>query len=331
MANTHQNNQAGGELGSAVTAANSGGASGTPYTHVIPGTAGAIQYVERSGRKAILLDYGSTSGYVRFDDTSSPTEPRRRAGVRFWLPDALVGATATLIMIYAEGGATFGGVELTSAKKLRAIRSSFAPITGSESPVLPAGEYWVEAAVTRGVGTTGRVEYTLHKAGTTTPIATFDSGATVATQDAVPAHTRWGVNTASNVESLTIADTRSSSTAAGGGWTGPIEGAVIIASAGPDQFDIEPLSTVTLTATANTAVTTWAWTQTAGPAVTLSGTGATRTFTAPATQAGTTLTFSVTADASPADTVDVEVLPHDVWVVQSGALVAARFLAPSEL
>lgn len=69
-------------------------------------------------------------------------------------------------------------------------------------------------------------------------------------------------------------------------------------NAGADQANVEPGATVTLTATATDTdgtISSYAWDQITGTPVTLAGTGATRTFTAPHTLAGSTLEFRVTA------------------------------------
>jgi hypothetical protein len=74
---------------------------------------------------------------------------------------------------------------------------------------------------------------------------------------------------------------------------------------------------------------THAWTQTAGPAVALAGSGRSRTFRAPPTLDGTTLTFDVVAtDAagrtSPAKRIEVVVRPHPDWTRRGGRLVPAE-------
>lgn len=70
------------------------------------------------------------------------------------------------------------------------------------------------------------------------------------------------------------------------------------ANAGPDQIGLTPGVTVTLSGTDSDLdglIETRQWTQTGGPAVTLTGaTTATATFTAPSVTVGTTLTFSYT-------------------------------------
>lgn len=89
------------------------------------------------------------------------------------------------------------------------------------------------------------------------------------------------------------------------------------ANAGPDQAGVEPWSTVTLPGSGtdpNGTIASYRWTQTAGPAVTLSSaTAQNPTFTAPAAATDQALVFSLTVTdnggaTSPADTVSVAVL-----------------------
>jgi hypothetical protein len=82
-------------------------------------------------------------------------------------------------------------------------------------------------------------------------------------------------------------------------------------SAGDNQFDIEPYSTVSLT-----GYGTGTWAQDSGTEVTLDGAGNTRTFKAPGTIAGETLTFSFGGD-----TCDVAVMPVTERMVFDGAEV----------
>lgn len=106
------------------------------------------------------------------------------------------------------------------------------------------------------------------------------------------------------------------------------------ANAGTDQQSVEPFTTVTLdgsgsTAPAGQTVASYAWTKTAGPAVTLSSASAQKpTYTAPAVYGGTTLTFSlaVTASgggASTGDTVNDTILPHTTWRLDAGGALHA--------
>lgn len=88
-------------------------------------------------------------------------------------------------------------------------------------------------------------------------------------------------------------------------------------NAGADQTNLEPYTTVTLSATdsdTDGTVSTRAWSQTAGTVVTLTGASSrTLTFTAPGTIGGDTLTFQYqvtdNGGATASDTVNVSVLP----------------------
>lgn len=89
-------------------------------------------------------------------------------------------------------------------------------------------------------------------------------------------------------------------------------------NAGADQVDVEPYATVTLT-----GVGPGPWSQTGGtPTVTLGGSGTTRTFEAPATMNGTTLTFTYGTD-----TMTVTVLPHNEWWRSGSTWAPLRIVA----
>jgi hypothetical protein len=83
----------------------------------------------------------------------------------------------------------------------------------------------------------------------------------------------------------------------------------VAAFAGPD-IDMVGGRSVALDGTGSTGpVKTYAWTQTAGPDVTLSGADTAKpSFTAPIVDADTTLTFELTVNGTATDTVDVHVL-----------------------
>jgi hypothetical protein len=105
------------------------------------------------------------------------------------------------------------------------------------------------------------------------------------------------------------------------------------ASAGSDQTNIEPWSTVTLAGTdsdADGTVVTRTWRQISGPAVTLSATGNTATYAAPATITGGTLVFGYqvidnSGAPSAESTVTHTVLPATERVIVGGVEVPVRF------
>ena len=105
-------------------------------------------------------------------------------------------------------------------------------------------------------------------------------------------------------------------------------------NAGADQFVLEG-SDVTLSGTASDSdgtVSATQWQQTGGAAITLSSdTSLTPTFTAPAVDENTTLSFTLTAtdnsDASATDTVVVTIVPDDNSRVLLGPLIGANISA----
>jgi hypothetical protein len=107
------------------------------------------------------------------------------------------------------------------------------------------------------------------------------------------------------------------------------------ANAGTAQTNIEPWSTVTLSGTdsdSDGTVVTRAWAQTSGTAVTLSGAAtATAIFTAPASIAGETLSFSYTVTdnlgATGTSSTNVTILPVTERTVIGGAEVPLQIRA----
>lgn len=100
------------------------------------------------------------------------------------------------------------------------------------------------------------------------------------------------------------------------------------ATLGPSLLGVEPGVTVTLTASATGTVASWAFTQTAGPAVTLVPSGASVSFVAPPTSTTQTVTVSAVAtltsgSVTAAGTADVEVLFATEYVNSGTAWVPA--------
>lgn len=119
----------------------------------------------------------------------------------------------------------------------------------------------------------------------------------------------------------------------GPGYTPTTSGGAITVDAGADQIGVEPWSTVTLTASETGAgtVTSRLWTQTGGPAVTLTGTTTTTaTFEAPASLTGESLQFSYVAgygSGQSIDYVNVTVRAVAERGLVNGQLVPVRILS----
>mgnify|MGYP007116815607 CR=1 FL=1 len=182
------------------------------------------------------------------------------------------------------------------------------------------------------VGTTYRFEMTLDTITGTLNIAIYNghSSNAVASQEAVAGnfiiesagYFRLGKNTTTQQAETQLWDDIVLTTDQI--FIGP---AVIVTtiSAGSDQVQIEPFSTVTLTGSVLTgSVTAWNWLQLSGPSVALTGTGNTRTFLAPANTEVQNLAFQVIGDGSATDTVNIEVNPHLEWIKTNDKLVALR-------
>lgn len=89
---------------------------------------------------------------------------------------------------------------------------------------------------------------------------------------------------------------------------------------------VESLTTTSVTASSASTVTTWTWRQISGPTVTLTGTGATRSFVTPADPAGATVVLGVTASnpdgTSSEQTATVNVLAHQrFFILSNGSMV----------
>ena len=110
------------------------------------------------------------------------------------------------------------------------------------------------------------------------------------------------------------------------GWLGP-EMDILTINAEASQTNVEPYSTVALSASASGAVSSWQWTQTAGPVVTIqNATSQNASFVAPAALTPSTLTFRVRANGgTTVSDVSVLILPHLEWLAgPSGTWLPAR-------
>jgi hypothetical protein len=198
---------------------------------------------------------------------------------------------------------------------------SLAPYTGTASVVLPE--------VTAATSYTLLVAYGINNAGATTSTFTAPGGMTTigtVTADNGSTSTIWVGTQVLSAAGATGTRTPTISPAASnsGGFMVTLRGVPALTSQpdlGPDRT-VESRAAVTLTASIGGTPTTWNWAQTAGPTVTLSGTGSSRTFTAPATYDGATLTFTAVASdgssTSPAGSVNVDVRAHQWWVNRTG-------------
>lgn len=167
-------------------------------------------------------------------------------------------------------------------------------------------------------------ELRIYAGETTTPLLTLTGALTSSDQTGfyiglVAASTGSSVD----IDTVQIADD----------WTGPFAAAnqAPTANAGPDQTPVEPYSTITLSGSGSDAdgtIASYLWEDITSGTVTVPGSGATRTVTAPATVAGIVLTYRLTvtdnSGGTGSDTVNVTVLPHAEWMMQGATLKAIK-------
>ncbi len=317
MALTKTNNAEGGTSGSAVSTANSGGTSGTawnllssPSGNITYDTASAIHgslgyaLAPASGSQAVLR-------WTGFNDLTGV--------VRFYLTvDSLPAANESIFAAYTTGSALVLSVGMRSDGTYIISDSTTLTVGTHTTNAYQAGDR-IELSWTVGASTTtGSFNFAFYRGDNTTAVET-KSGSTQNFGTTNWDYAQFGKNGTSTWTSQLHFD----DFAGASGTTtffGPTTGvAPPAADAGPDQAAIEPWATVTLDGSGSTAVspatiTTYAWTQTAGTAVSLSSAVAVQpTFTAPAAITGSTLTFSlIVTDSNGAssapDTVNVIVL-----------------------
>lgn len=113
-----------------------------------------------------------------------------------------------------------------------------------------------------------------------------------------------------------------------------ITGRQLLSVTSPVALGAEPLTTVSLAAAAvgPSAFDTWTWRVMPGsPAVTLTTSGATATFVAPAAPDGVTVEIGVTgsrgATKSAEGVIAIAVYPHQVWIAGTTTWLPAQYVA----
>ena len=245
-------------------------------------------------------------------------------------------AIGAVHLIRSSGGVMCQVQLYTNKKLVVADKTGTALYTTPTALTLP-GVYQIDLAVDSGTSTTdGKVKFAVYDSSgnltggmtSTVEVTGINAGA----GGSISFFQAGKCNTITDTSNYIIDDLR----AVTGSYTfaSPFAGNLApSANAGPDQTNLEPWSTVTLTGAASTdadgTVASYAWRQISGTSVTLSGTGATRTYTAPATIAGDTQVFGLTVTdnlgaTSTEDTVSCTVLPVTERAVIGGVEVPMR-------
>jgi len=289
---------------------NRGTGSTTVYSNAHPG----------HGSIGLLLASGASAACSAvFNGISTPSLAVRRYFYTDALPTATVGVLGVgTVSAYIT---STGAVQVNNASGSAVFTSSVQLSANTQYRF----ELWVQSGTTT---SNGVINFAVYLGGATTAVTgtTYTSStANTGTTNLVTAtYGRAAAGTASAWNDYLDEPAAQDSAT---GFIGTAANNTPTVDAGADQ-SVEPFSTVTLTATGSDTdgtIASYAWTQTSGTGVTLSGTGASRTFTAPAAQSSQVLVFSVTctddggATSSP-DTVTVTVLPATEFYLSSGGV-----------
>jgi hypothetical protein len=310
-----------------------GTAQTTSISGTVPGTA-------QAGDMALLCVVQGTGANTFTDPTGwtrlRSAEDRVNANLTtlLWAKKLLAADVGAAVTVTASGGARFTGaavvfsgadtvpeIVVTEGQVATAATSITSPAITTPEPNCVIVNFWAvrsatidPPSVTVPAGNTADGESnTANAAAPNFAVRASHRTAVAATAGSYAAQTAT-VSQASTAIVYSIALTPSTSATV---------------NAGPDQVDVEPWTTVTLTgAVSGATVVSSSWTQTAGTAVTLTGSGPTRTFTAPGTIAGDTLTFTYSATnpdgATSSDSVTVTVLPVTERSAAGGVWVPRR-------
>ena len=283
--------------GTVITTANSGGGAGTAVTTVTAGTGNTFTFSSAAAHRGSLgmaLNFGTTAGGTLAWDLNTT----QRTAVRFYVNIPALPTAQEYLANFRNGSANMATIGINSVGKLSVQNAAGAGVSaGNAAATFPVNQWVrVEFAVTKGTTTTnGRIEYAYYLGDSTTPIATYDTGATVNTGTTDVALVRLGrTTTATEARILYYDDIAAQDIATG--WIGvPTSNVAPNADLGPTVSNIEPWRTQTINATASTdidgAITGYELIQTAGPTVTLAGVGPTWSYNSPAAWGGTSLTF----------------------------------------
>lgn len=238
----------------------------------------------------------------------------------FWRPE-------TTDLVYAPIQVAFGNTDLILTFRQQAdntllLRDGTTTRYTSTFAVVPGTVYWVYIKCQPGTASTGM----RMKLYSTTGTLLVDSGNQTCNTVAATTVDNFRIGILSGNPTTTtyfdkiVADDATEPTP---------PSSPIVPSAGADQTGIEPYATVTLTgsATGGSGSLTYTWTQLTGTTVSLSGSGASRTFIAAPTISGETPTFRVSVTdgvTTQTDDVAITVLPHNFWAKAGGTWVARQ-------
>lgn len=325
-----QNSFEGGTNGSNITGGTSGGVSGDAFT-LVAGVGGSNTVTWSNTHPA----HGSLGAKITGVAGGSPAlvwslpASTSQVALRAYFYMTALPPAFTTVLAVSNSTKFASVVYIEPTGKVRVDNnagvSTYEPATTLAINTL----YRFEHRVAHGASsTTGTIKFDVYAGDSTSALMTFTTSTTdMGTTDFT--NVQYGLPGGESTWTFYVDDV-----AVQDGTTtaiGPVaSNAAPTANAGPDQSNVEPWATVLLDGSASSdsdgTIASYAWTQTAGTTVTLTGSGATRTYIAPGTIAGETETFSLTVTdnggaTSTADTVNIAVLPVTERAVIGGVEV----------
>ncbi len=324
LSNTYQ-----GSDGVYLTAATSGGASGDAYQIVNPSNTAAVAYsslytnpitgIASTGKFDASLNTTSYIGEVRF------VQPNAIQGAQ-QLVVKFTGAptVSTCVLMQVRGTLQNGDLRVTTGGVIHMSLSDGTTVglTGGTVVDMSPSSPWYVIDIWLTEGTTssnGQAKFQVRDlTNLTTILQSGDSGTTRNTGvQGTDVITDWRIGKFTQTATMPlfyVAQHRANDGATD--YIADPTPSGITGNAGPDQAGVEPWTTVTLSATG-----TGTWSQVSGTAVTIIGSGAVVTFTAPASLNSQTLVFTYGGDQ-----VNISILPATEAVYSGGQWVPVRFI-----
>lgn len=310
------NTAEGGTAGTTVTMANSGGGSGDAFTELT--ATGTLEFSTAQVMRGSLSYHAANTGTQTIMGWGSLS--CMASSVRFYF--RMTAAPTAAVQMFTFRNSVNFNLQL-ALNTNRTINVSLGAAQGStvlKTTAALAVDTWYRMEVAAEIGTgptNGKVWLSYFLGDSTTAVETFANTATDMGTTPIVSIRMGKLNTSGNTDfyyDSIAADTINSA------LLGP-DNTLPSASLGDDVVDIEPWTTVTMTLTAAGSPTGYVWRQTAGPTVTLTGTGNTRSYTAPGLLESTTLTFAAKASYAGGGFSVEDFVNHDVRYAPERAII----------
>lgn len=271
--------------GTTITTANSGGSSNDAFDS-ISGTPVVIA----GGMHSTGMDAtaNAAASMARWDISAITA-----FSTRYYVKVTEAPSTLMQLHVLRNGSTTITGNNLTTASKITLVKNGGGTIYTSTTTLSATTWYRVAIWGTVATATTGQIHFRLYDGDSTTPLESYDSTTTDLGTAGIT-NVLLGKPGSSGSVGLYVDDWALGNTATE--LSTATSNSVPIASAGASQV-VDPGATVTLNGSGSYdldgSIAAYTWQQSSGAAVTLSGSGASRTFTAPSTE-GSVLDFTLT-------------------------------------